>query len=37
MLALNIEVTSGLHAGAKWKFNHGIVTLGGNANSRFFL
>jgi hypothetical protein len=37
MLALNIEVTSGLHAGAKWKFNHGIVTLGGNANSEVFL
>jgi hypothetical protein len=37
MLALSIEVTSGLHAGAKWKFGNGVVTLGGNANSEVFL
>lgn len=37
MLTLNIEVTSGLHAGARWKFDHGLVTLGGDANSEVFL
>lgn len=37
MLTLSIEVTSGLHAGAKWTFDRGIVTLGGNANSEVFL
>lgn len=37
MLTLKIEVTSGLHAGARWTFDHGIVTLGGHANSEVFL
>lgn len=37
MLTLKIEVTSGLHAGAQWTFDHGIVTLGGDANSEVFL
>ena len=37
MLTLKVEVTSGLHAGARWTFDHGIVTLGGDANSEVFL
>lgn len=37
MIGLTIEVSSGLHAGARWKFNNGLVTLGGNANSEVFL
>ncbi len=37
MLTLQIEVTSGLHAGARWTFDHGMITVGGNANSEVFL
>lgn len=37
MIKVNIEVLSGLHAGAEWSFSSGEITIGGNANCSVFL
>lgn len=37
MIKVNVEVLSGLHAGAEWSFSGGEITIGGNANCSVFL
>lgn len=37
MISLNVKVLSGLHTGAKWKYNDGSISIGGSSLSDIFL